>query len=90
MASVLAQQLQALGVKGHHPPRPKGRPSLLFADQQAADIGTDSIYEIASQGVCRLSWQQTDDDYSFIVFHRSIPSIACYQRISVSCWCRAC
>ncbi len=50
MTSVLAQQLQALGVKGHALPRPKGRASLLFADQQAADIDLQTIHELASQG----------------------------------------
>lgn len=51
MTSILAQQLQALGVKGHQLNRPKGRPSLLFADQQAADIDLQTIHEIASQGI---------------------------------------
>ncbi len=69
MATVLAQQLQALGVKGHQLPRPKGRPSLLFADQQAADIGIDSIYEIASQGVCTFMMAGKDGDYSSNAFH---------------------
>lgn len=57
MASVLAQQLQALGAKGHQLPRPKGRPSLLFADQQAADIDLQTIHEIASQGKL---WHEAD------------------------------
>ena len=51
MSSVLAQQLQALGVKGHALPRPKGRASLLFADQQAADIDLQTVYELGSQGM---------------------------------------
>ena len=50
MASILAQQLQALGTKGHQLSRPKGRPSLLFADQQAADIDLQTIHDIASEG----------------------------------------
>ena len=54
MTSVLAQQLQALGVKGHALPRPKGRASLLFADQQAADIDLQTIHELASQGMSML------------------------------------
>ena len=50
MTSILAQQLQALGRPGAILPRAKGKPSLLFEAQQAADIDLLSIYDIASQG----------------------------------------
>ncbi len=50
MASILAQQLQALGTKGHQFPRTKGTPSLLFANQQAADIDLQTIHDVASEG----------------------------------------
>lgn len=59
MSSVLAQQLQALGVKGHALPRPKGRASLLFANQQAADIDLQTVHELGSQGMSML-WLAED------------------------------
>lgn len=51
MASVLAQQLQALGKSGIALTRAKGRPSLLFESHQAADIDLQTIYDIALQGM---------------------------------------
>ena len=50
MPSVLAQQLQALGRPGIGLARAKGKPSLLFESQQAADIDLQTIYDIASNG----------------------------------------
>jgi U3 small nucleolar RNA-associated protein 10 len=50
MTSILAQQLQALGRPGISLPRARGKPSLLFEAQQAADIDLQTIYNIALQG----------------------------------------
>lgn len=57
MPSVLAQQLQVLSRPGLSLARAKGKPSLLFESQQAADIDLQTIYNIASKGD-RPRWKQ--------------------------------
>lgn len=56
MATALQQQLQQLAVATGLPTgkRPKGKPSLLYDAQQAADIDLETIYGIGCQGECRL------------------------------------
>ncbi|KAL6765336.1 hypothetical protein V8C86DRAFT_793163 [Haematococcus lacustris] len=63
MASTLAQQLaQVQLLQGQAPgyKKPKGKPSLLFDYQKAADVDGAAIYEIGCQGfsdLCRLNPQ---------------------------------
>lgn len=53
MASSLAQQLQQLSqLRGTESKKlSKGKPSLLFDFQKAADVDIDTIYNIASEGM---------------------------------------
>lgn len=57
MASDLAQQLQQIAAAAgiHATKRQRGKASLLYNSQAAADIGTDAIYEIGLEGKERSS-----------------------------------
>jgi hypothetical protein len=51
MATALGQQLQQLAARvGKQNSRPKGKPSLLYTFQEAADIDVQTIYEIGMEG----------------------------------------
>ena len=51
MATALSQQLQGISQAwGASQPGSRGRPSLLFTPQQAADTDIHSIYSIGRQG----------------------------------------
>ncbi|KAG2446493.1 hypothetical protein HYH02_008484 [Chlamydomonas schloesseri] len=57
MASALAQQLQALQKQRQPalaPALKKGKPSLLFDAQKAADVDLQTIYDLAAQGLEEL------------------------------------
>ncbi|KAG2433890.1 hypothetical protein HXX76_008243 [Chlamydomonas incerta] len=57
MASALAQQLQALQKQRQPalaPALKKGKPSLLFDAQKAADVDLQTIYDLATQGLEEL------------------------------------
>ena len=56
MASVLASQLAQLAGKGPQEKWVRGKASLLFSYQQAADVGADTLLSIAETGaglLCR-------------------------------------
>lgn len=50
MASVLASQLAQLASKGPQEKWVRGKASLLFSYQQAADVGADTLLSIAETG----------------------------------------
>ena len=52
MASNLQEQLQRLAAAAGivTAKRPRGKPSLLYTFQEAADVGIEDIYTIALQG----------------------------------------
>ena len=56
MPSILQQQLQQVsttwGAAANK--RQRGRPSVLYTAQEAADVDLESIYEIAQEGALRL------------------------------------
>lgn len=52
MATDLAAQLQQVAARaGVDTKRSKGQASLLYDSRQAADLGAEQIYDIASQGL---------------------------------------
>lgn len=51
MTTALTAQLQQLAsLTGAAAKRPRGKPSLLYTYQEAADIGNDAIYGVGLQG----------------------------------------
>ena len=60
MASALAAQLQQLAKQQGQPvtaAKPRGKPSLLFDSQRAADVDLQSIYELGCQGAAERRLQ---------------------------------
>lgn len=58
MASDLQAQLQKIAAAAgiHVGNKPRGKPSLLYTLQEAADIGLQDVYEVALQGApCHIS-----------------------------------
>jgi hypothetical protein len=55
MTSTLQAQLQQIAAAaGIVSKKPRGKPSLLYTFQEAADIGLQDVYEVALQGGCRV------------------------------------
>jgi hypothetical protein len=50
MTTDLAAQLKSLAAVARVEPQRKGQDSLLYDDRTAADIGIESIYDLAVQG----------------------------------------
>jgi hypothetical protein len=52
MPSILQQQLQQVSTTWGDPTgkRQRGKPSLLFTAQEAADVDLQSLYELAQEG----------------------------------------
>lgn len=57
MASSLAQQLAVIAdaVGASHQPVKRGKASLLYDYQQAADVDVQTIHTVALQGACTVS-----------------------------------
>ena len=58
MSTELAQQLRQLAVATgvHVGKKPRGKPSLLYSYQEAADIDLQTIYGVGLQGEIRAAW----------------------------------